>query len=315
MQQTSFQTCRSLLLLLLLFVCGALSFSRANCLGFSSSNTLFPAPPGVCVVTFNYLRMLAPDGEMRCDAILSRTVARAMLSPFLHWFRWPAQPSSLEAVGGDGWQKGGCSPVKAKAEPKSKGPINFERHKICWQRHKNSHSGSWRLYPPKTPFGHTVPTPLPLWLDSHPFPTRSDKRIKLTQRKRRRCSHLSSRYVISFWQLQQKIYLILFVWLKANTQTDAGEIAAFWCLTDCPHKTYTYLSFNSPPSEWFLTQLRNPILSKTSVGGQIDLATLCVTCAKSIECEGDDYCRRAEYHSFILLLRRTLDVDAPQEFA
>lgn len=84
MQQTSFQTCRSLLLLLLLFVCGALSFSRANCLGFSSSNTPFPAPPGVCVVTFNYLRMLAPDGEMRCDAILSRTVARAMLSPFLH---------------------------------------------------------------------------------------------------------------------------------------------------------------------------------------------------------------------------------------
>lgn len=84
MQQTSFQTCRSLLLLLLLFVCGALSFSRANCFGFSSSNTPFPAPPGVCVVTFNYLRMLAPDGEMRCDAILSRTVARAMLSPFLH---------------------------------------------------------------------------------------------------------------------------------------------------------------------------------------------------------------------------------------
>jgi len=96
---------------------------------------------------------------MRCDPVQD-------CRPF-HPVSFPSLISLTRSLGGGGWgavTKRGCSPVKAKAAPKSKGPINFERHKICWQRHKNSHSGSWRLETgdctrtpsPQHPFGPTV---------------------------------------------------------------------------------------------------------------------------------------------------------------
>lgn len=165
MQQTSFQTCRRCCSCCCCR-CGALSFcGAANCFRFGSQYrpTLHPLPPAMCVVTFNYLRMLAPDGEMRCDPcpvpIPSWTVVVVQCCPLLSCaVAFPSLISLTRSL-----EERQERQRKAKAEPKSKGPINLERHKICWQHHKNSHSGSWRLWRLwrlwGTPLHPTVPRP------------------------------------------------------------------------------------------------------------------------------------------------------------